>query len=531
MVGDPTLIPVGRNRRHRAIAALLLIALATVLPVVGSASTRSQLLYASGLIPFASEDWEASYQLFDQAVRADPSDALATYYRGLTAARLGLWNVALDDIRSALELRPGLPRASLDLGIIYFEMKQYEEAEKWFERASRQACCQYSGLLFRGLTRYRLGDDAGALEYLTQAEEDPKLRPTARYYMALTLLRQGQWEKGRADLERLSAESPESELGKIAAKYLKEAGSGLRRPGAESAGPAWTFRGETGLEYDSNVMLAPDDDDVKSSRGISGEEDGRFRLGLGGSYRLVDNETLSATMAYDFYQSVHFDLTEFDLQGHSVRMNVSSPWLGVRVGATAVYDFYALNYRSFFQQGSATPWVSFFEGKRTATRLLYTLRGRDYFRDPFEPYLDSIKHSVGLRQVYVRQGDRGVLAGGYRFDYQDPASGDGEEFEFLGHQLDVTYSCPLFHWADMSIGYLLRLEDYEYVNSRTGTKQFPDGTRRRHDHRHEFVLHLERDVSEHWVIGLSYIGVLNGSNISEFDYARHIVSTGLRYRF
>ena len=69
------------------------------------------------------------------------------------------------------------------------------------------------------------------------------------------------------------------------------------------------------------------------------------------------------------------------------------------------------------------------------------------------------------------------------------------------------------------------------MNSRTGTQQFPDGTRRRHDHEHRFVLHLEREVSEHWTVGFSYLGALSGSNLPEFEYDRHIVSTGVRYRF
>ena len=156
-------MPAGRSGPSHLVAALLLVVLTLLLPISALANARSQLLYAWGLVPFASEDWDASYQLFDQAVRADPSDALATYYRGLTASRLGLWNVALDDIRSAVELQPGLPRAPLDLGIVYFEMRQYEEAEKWFQKAVKQPWSRLAGELFLGLTCYRVGDDTGAL--------------------------------------------------------------------------------------------------------------------------------------------------------------------------------------------------------------------------------------------------------------------------------------------------------------------------------------------------------------------------------
>jgi Tfp pilus assembly protein PilF len=522
-----------RVGRFASAIACLLAGLLLLAPAVAGANTRSQLLYARGLIPFQAKNWEAAYRLFEQAVRADPSDALATYYRGLTAARLGLWNVALQDVQSAVRLQPDIPRAALDLGIIHFELGQYETAQKWFEEAATQPCCGLTSALFLGLTRYRLGDDAGALTFLRQAQDDPDLGLTARYYSALALLRQGEAAKAQSLLVGLQTDYPASEVGRVAADYLSKVSP---RRGVELAHKApgarpWSVRADAGFEYDSNVVLAPDDSTIKETRGISDEADGRFRVDLGGRYHFSTGGPVSLMMGYDFSQSIHFNLTQYDLQGHELRVEVTSPWRGVELGFTGSYDFYALDYRSYLQQGSGIPWVTFFEGERGATRLYYSLGGHDYLRTPFEPYLDSLHQAAGVRQLYSPSRGEGLLSLGYQLDYDDPVSGDGAEFEYLGHQLEVTYACPVYDWVHLHAGYAFRLDDYQDVNSRTGTDLAPAGTKRRHDNQHQLALLVEREIVPQWTVGFSYIGVINSSNIDPFEYDRQVVGVKLSYQF
>lgn len=522
----------GKRRGNCLPVALCFLAAVVVSAGSAAASSRSQLLYARGLVPFQAQNWEAAYRLFDQAVRADPEDGLATYYRGLAAARLGLWNVALRDIEAAVRMRPDLPRAALDLGIVQFELGDYVSAEKWFEEASRQPCCVFSGVLFRGLTRYRLGDDMGAVEYLRRAEEDRALRPTARYYAALALLRAGQLERGRALLAELQAESPDSEVGRVAAQYLGQvpARRGVGPAERETGEKPWSVHAQMGFEYDSNVVLAPDDQVIRSTRSITEDADGRLSIGAGGRYFAHWGERSSLAFGYGFSQSVHFSLTEFDLQGHDLRLEVAAPWRGIEMGVLGGYGFYALNYRSFFQEGLASPWLTFFEGTRASTKLYYGLRGRDYLRAPFEPYLDSVNHAFGVRQAYS-PGPNDILIGGYQVEYDDPVSADGGEFEALAHQVEVAYGRPVRDWGDVRAGYVFRWEDYQSVNSRTGTTLLPLGTREREDREHQVAFQFERRLRRGWTAGLSYVGTFNGSNIEAFEYDRHIAAVTLRYSF
>jgi tetratricopeptide (TPR) repeat protein len=496
------------------------------------ANVRSQALYARGLISFSSGQWEPAYRFFDQAVQADATDAVALYYRGLTQARRGQRAPAIHDIEHALQLNPGLSHAILDLGIVYFDDGQYGPAKVWLERAYQQGVERFTAAFFLGLACYRTGDDAGAQKYLTEAEADPDLRPSARYYASLALLRQGKTAAARTELQQVVRELPQSEIGKAAQQAVS--GKALPATGGPARHKPWSIYGEAGFQYDSNAVLAPSDAGVKTSEGIGRESDGRAVIALGGAYQLLENAIGSLRAEYDFYQSIHFNLTEFDLQGHRVRLDAASahgPW---SYGLTGIYDFYALDYQTFFQEGLGTPWVAFNETSAAATQGYYTVRGRDFFRQPYSPARDGINNAVGIRQ-YLDLSTLGptdlLLSIGYQFDAENtggvPQNTAARDFQYKGNQADISVAFPVLTLAQAQLGYLFRLEDYQYPNSRAGTGfQF-----RRHDNEHQVAVALQRNLTDHLAARLEYFGVINNSNIANFEYDRNIVGASVRVTF
>jgi Tfp pilus assembly protein PilF len=530
----------GVNRRLRAwciVAFTAVLAAATA-----QANVRSEALYARGLIAFDGGQWQQAYGLFDQAVHADSKDALALYYRGLTQARRGGQPAAIQDLEAALKLDPTLSHAPLDLGIAYFDAGQYEQAKTWLERAHQQSSERFTAAFFLGLTLYRLGDDAGAQTYLNEAKADPELRASAQYYTGLAMLRQGKTEAGRAELAQVAGEHQQSEVGAAAQRATgAEARQPPRVPEAERKKP-WLLYGELGFEYDSNVVLGPSDSSVNAA-GISRQSDGRTVLQAGGAYTLLDTDYGSLRAAYDFYQSIHFRLTDFDLQGHRVRLDAASRPGFISYGLSGTYDFYALDYRSFFQEALGTPWVAIAEGDAGATQLYYTVRGRDFFRKPFDPSRDAIDHALGVRQYLALGSPERVLSAGYQFDAENtlthgPNGGPivctpttqtsgcgGRDFQFNGHQLDLGVSFPVPNIVRVQLAYLFRIEDYQFPNSRLSFAS------RRHDAEHQFVVALTHDLTSAVAVGLDYFGVINGSNVRDFDYDRHIVSANVRVTF
>jgi tetratricopeptide (TPR) repeat protein len=517
---------------------LLLLAIAAPAP----ANTRSQQLYAKALIPFHAQRWQEAHQLLDDAARADPEDAVVAYYRGLTNARLGFPDKAIADIEHALALRPDLQPAVLDLGILYFQTGQYQLAQEWLQRAYAQPVNRFSAAFFLGLTQLRLGDPKSAQALLAEAAKDPNLRQSAQYYQALALLRTGDASEARALFEQVQLGPADTETAQIAKQYL--AAPAAVAPVAERA---WAVHGEAGFGYDSNVVLAPNSNSLVNCYttvngqcvplNTKGEQDGFFALAFGARYRLFATDMGQGSIGYEFYQSVHFDTPSFDLQNNDVHLDLSTTRHGsFQFGVSGFYDFYLLDYASFYQQGRGVPWVTFFEGEVAATQVYYQLIGQDYLgstnpttgispRNPFNPLRDAINNAVGARQFFLLGAADRFASIGYQWQDNDPISSDGTDFAYFSNTIDLRFDTGLFDWAHGTIGYAVDLPNYKHPNSRT------DFTKRRHDVDNQIVVRCAHDITPYLSADIAYFGVINISNIPDFEYGRNIVEAGLRLHF
>ena len=527
-------------RRWVPWAALLTVAL--VRPGGASADARSQALYARGLIPFHARQWEEAYKLFDAATQADPEDAVALYYRGLAAARLGYTNVALQSVEAAVKLRPDLPSAALNLGILYYDAQQYDRAERVLVGAYQQPPTRFSAALFLGLSRYRKENLEGAREYLAEAEKDPALRPTAQYYQGLILLREGQTEAAKTLFAQVQAERPNSEIGRAAGQYLAAPVTPAETLAAEAPAETrpWALWADTRLGYNSNVVMGPRSTSIRKTRVSGGLDDGELAIDFGGSYKLVDSEALEFKVSYDFYQSVFFQITEFDLMSNRFKGDLSSrrfdafsqPEL-LQVGVEGWYDYYLLGFEPFAQEGLAVPYARAFEGDVGATQLFYRFRARDYMGDPFNPYLDNYNNAFGAQQYFLLGAEGRQLSIGYQYENENPLSRNGNDFQYGAQQIDLTLTTGVADWVDLVASYVFRLENYQFKNSRTAP---PGGTLeefslRRHDTENQFLLRLLRSITPQWTVGLTFLGTWNNSNIGNFEYNQYIVAGDVIFRF
>ncbi|MFN8644184.1 MAG: tetratricopeptide repeat protein [Candidatus Binatia bacterium] len=489
----------------------------------GAANTRSQQLDAKALVPFQAQRWQEAQLILTEALQADPDDAVAAYYRGLSEARLGNRADAIRDIERALALDPTLKPALLDLGILYFDAGQYPAAQQWLERAYQQPDSRFAAALYLGVTRLRLGDPAGATSYLRDAGKDPALRQTAQYYEAVALLRDGQLSEGKALLQQVGTGPAEAQTTQVAQQFLA-GGATTVVTGEEKP---WSVHTNAGFGYDSNNGLIPSSSAAQVGLDTEGEMDGFFRVGLGGNYHIADGDVGSADLGYNFYQSVHFQTPRFDLQSQRLNLTLATPvhdalW---QAGVAGVYDFYLLDYQSFYQTGRGTPYVNLFQGDIGATQIYYTFGGQDFFRGPFNPFRDSYINRVGARQSFLLGAVDRFVSAGYTWDDFDPLSRDGTDFAYTDNMFDVGIDFGIFDVAHGQLAYLLDFQDYLHPNSRT------DYTKRRHDVQNQVVVHLTHEFSDMISADLAYLGVFNHSNISDFEYDRNIIQANVWLQF
>ncbi len=479
-------------------------------------SEQSKRLYARALVDFNAGRYAPALDGFDQAVHADPQDFYALYYRGVTRGRLGDLPGAISDLRAVVDSKAPIQQAPLELGVALVQSGANADAVPYLQRAQAEHALDAQASLFLGIAFLRLQQNAAARQNFERAAaRDPSLRLSATYYEGVLNYRAGNTQAAEEQFSYVARTSPSSEMGHEATQFLQQ----IRR----GVGAAYHLYAQAGLQYDSNVVLAPSDNAadeiVKGDLGISNESDGRGIIEAGGTYAPWRTDKAQLSVGYDFYQSLHFRLNQFNLQDHRAAVELSGRAGGTELGVLGRYDYYFLDTDSFLQEFSALPWVTIPEGAMGRTEMFYRERRRDFFKQAFR-IRDAFNHSPGIRQVmYLGSEERDVFLG-YRFDREDPVHDDqaSKAFGYDGHQLEVGVDWTFPFDLSGELSYIYRHEDYDSAS---------DG---RIDNDHQVVVAAHKQLTEQLALLAAYWGTFDNSTKTFFDYQRHVVSLALEWR-
>lgn len=495
--------------------ATLVLAISLITGGLAAASQQSESLYSRGLVQFHRGRYTEALQLFDQAVQADTKDVYALYYRGVTHGRLGDFKAEAADLRTVLGLRPDLDQAALELGVALVQTGAYRDAVTWLEQAQRVAALDPEASFFLGLTQLRLGHfDAARQNFERAAAKDPQLAVSSRYYQGVIEYQAQDWSKAREHFDHVATSSPDSEMGREARAFLTKL-----RAGRWQAERPYEGYAAVGLEYDSNLQFAPSDEAIKTAEGVGKQTDGRVTLGAGGAYAPWRSDRAQFSLGYQFFQSLHFDLTEFNLQDHRPSAQLVVDLGPLQFGLFSRYDYYLLETDSFLQQVTGAPWVTIPEGAVGRTELYYRMRWRDFLKQPFNGVLDAFNNSVAVRQFFYLGAVERYLFAGYRFESEDPTNQQGERFAYDGNEVSSGIGWALPAAVTTEVNYAYRHKTYA-----------PQSLGRR-DNEHQIIFVANKDLSDYLRLTLAYFGTINNSNQQLFEYDRNIVSLSLWMRF
>jgi tetratricopeptide (TPR) repeat protein len=506
----------------------LLLALATVLVVAALASPsaasergKAERLYTKGLAELHAGNDAAAIDLFDQAVAADPKDVRGLYYRALGNGHLGRYEDAVNDLRIVVAANdPVIERDRLELGYALYKLERYDEAAVELQLASQKGRGSAEALVLLGIVETRRGNHEAARTALARAENlDPRQAVAARYYQGLAAWRANDTDTAVDQFTWVSTNGGDSPYAKEAAAFLERIEDGDSKPYRLYAGVA--------LEYDSNVALAPNDDFVaENTYDITDEDDGRAVLTAGGQFLALATAQLRLSLGYDFLQSLHFELDEFNVQTHRVGGQGEYFWGPVSLGLSAGYEHSFLDDDSLLDGGWVLPWVRVDQGAFGHSEVYYRMRARDFTLSPYSPQRDAINHAVGARQFFsLGASDRNIIVG-YRYDndiacHEREADGDplGNQWDYSGHQFEAGLGWAFDEDLRAALIYAYKLENYS------------DASGNRDDDEHQVISRLEKRVHEYVWLAASYVFVANESDKTSFDYTRHITSLGVELRY
>ena len=286
----------------------------------------------------------------------------------------------------------------------------------------------------------------------------------------------------------------------------------------------WELRLALGSQFDSNVILQAEDGPTLGT--ITDEDDFRFSLLAGGSIEFWRSPAGYFRGHYDFHQTLHDQIDDFDLQAHRPRLEVA--WNAtddLELGLEGGYNWYRLGGDDYLRQLYARPFAAFFTGTSGYTEVFYEFTDQNYRADFFDPIRDGTLQEAGVRHYVMIQQFRRYLHFGYRYSEDDPDSADGNDFEVAAHQLDIGYHFPLRKKAFVEIGYAYRNEDYRFPISTDPQNRMRD------DDIHELRIRYSQPLTSFLTLNLEHLSRINNSSIEDFEYRRHIGSLTFEFVF
>ena len=284
----------------------------------------------------------------------------------------------------------------------------------------------------------------------------------------------------------------------------------------------WSVYVDSGFQYDSNVALDPSGQQLPGSP--ANPADGAATFGAGGRYDFVDSPRWQAALEYDFYQTVHFRLHDFNLRSNRVAGTagyslVPDVWAGVQAG----YQHYVLGVDPYSGAPFVTPFVSLVQGDWGLTQLVYEHAQVTYLSQPFENERDGPTDTASLSQT-LYWGSR-YFTIGYEFGSERPQSQSfvGNAYRERYHQVGVGVGFSPGWRTTVDLSYLFRYENYPDSAVDFGTN--------RQDTVNQFSVGLRRPITTYLSAGLAYYGTFDNSNIAIYQYHRNIVSAEVRLAF
>lgn len=491
-------------------AVICLVVAASDLP----ASEFSQASVSQGLAALNDGRTEAALLLFTRALDQDPADVDALYYRGLARARLEQFASAIEDLSRVVSERPGMHAAQMGLGYAYYAARKYSAAEIHLAQVGRHSPMAGRARFYLGMARMRSGQPAAAAEAFGEAEElDASLATTARYYHGVAAVRSGDREGAREKFLAVKDQTDKPALARAAAEQLEELG----------AGRSYRLYGSVGFEYDSNVVLVADDDTLGDAEldsiGVSNKDDGRTVIAAGAFYTPYQRDGLGVSLGYELFQSVHFDLSEFDLQDHRATLGIAYERSPITLGVATTYDYYLRQTKSFLGEVAVLPWLRHTSERWGSTDLYYRMEDRTFhgihFGKDVEDFRGGRNHAAGIAQTVPLAGGAGYVSLGYRFDHDDADHSDGRAFDYDGHLLDFELGWSLPAGIELATGYSYKYEDYASQS---------DG---REDNVHHAKLALRRALTDVLAVRAEYRATVNDSNEDLYEYERHVATIAL----
>jgi tetratricopeptide (TPR) repeat protein len=449
-------------------------------------------------------DWRRATQLFEELNGEFPDEPEFLYYIGLAAASEGDDLRAVDAFAEAASLNPELDWVQADLGLSLYRLGEFDLAEEHLLEALLQGPEDADVLLHLGLIDLENGHQERGQRMLEESVAlDPDVAALAFYQAANYELDRDNFEGAIALLERAALASGPEGWRIASAELLAVLVQG------ESSTPRIQLRVAAGIENDDNLTVSQQD----LSTGI-GDVAGTMEAGI--DIEILRDQPFGVSVGYDFFQSLHQDLKEFDLQTNEPHIEIYDffeplrPVLAYRYRRDSYGGEDYLASHSVDLDFTLCPW-----------QQTCALMGGEFENFEFDPTpeRDSNRYSLFIGQQTFFWGGFLGFSLGWEPQWQDARA---DHFDYQAQIVRVAATAFL----DRLQKGLILGASYEF-ESRDYDHQDPLWGFTRRDDRTVFWVGTAMPLIGPTQASLDYIRIESRSNVQLLNYDENIVSLKL----
>jgi tetratricopeptide (TPR) repeat protein len=471
-----------------------------------------------GIDQYKDEDFEEALEFLTKAREEDPASSMAAFYSGLCHKQLANFKDAAENFRAAIELKPPIKDAVVELIEVLYTIGELAEANQWVAFAEKETIKPAQTAFLKGLILLKENKNLEAIKAFEKAKDlDRSITQAADFQIANAYLKERKLSEAGESFRTVVIVDPNTDLAAFAREYEEAITERLFLE------REWRFTVGLAYQYDDNVVLKPE-----IEIGIPEGEDwaGIGTFGIAYVPRLPGPWTMNAE--YSFYANIHQKIETHDIMSNTLTVVPGYNFKNASLNLFLSYNYTLVNDRSYLYSFSANSMISVplnsnhigqFSLGYSKKEFLWTETQSGYPIGPNEDR-DADVFSASAGWIYLFSKGKGFLNLRYELSKEDT---DGKNWDYLGNKVSANILIPLQKRLRMNLSAETFWQDYENVHTEFNVK--------RDDIIYTASAVLSYEIFRGASFNIQYTYIRDDSNIPIYDYKRNIYTAGIEYRF
>jgi tetratricopeptide (TPR) repeat protein len=391
-------------------------------------------------------------------------------------------------------------------GIQRINEEKYSEALEFLEKALELSPEDPEATYYSAITFSRLNELERAEELFLKILKDDKSATNVYYELGFIYYVKASCAKSNDYLSKFISRSDDESLKNYAGHLIEDCYDTEK---ADKEEKSYKLNITVGGQYDDNVTIEPENPVKPADR----KSDGKIIAYLTTAATLFKKGVISLKADYNFYQSIHFDLNDFNVHYHKI-----TPALEIDISNT-IKPTVGYSYEHTLFGGERYSGVNTFftnlnikESEYLSTDVIYKYRDLRYEdSELFET--NSIRtgyqNTIGVMQDFHINRLSGDV---YYFSEHNRA--DEEYWSFNGYKLGAELVYQII--SPMYLTIVGEYSENRYRDDYLGSLE------KRFDKMQHYTVVLTYKISRRMNIYFSEDYSINDSNLSDFEYKRNI---------